>query len=132
LSAVAADIKATTGTRASEQRSETADRVSATRFFALAIAVVNIDALWLLRSTVLPNWLALIALFAAVVGLCLPPLGRRAPAIARYLPTPSMCSFLAVFSAFLAFYSATTSLEATGFNEPVRQSYAYLHGRAWA
>jgi hypothetical protein len=115
------------------QGPDAADWFGARFFFVLALIVVNIDALWLLRSVELPNRLAISALLGAVAGLCLSPLSRRAAQTQALSPerAASAWSFLAVFCAFLAFYSVTTSLEATGFNEPVRQSYAYLHGHAW-
>jgi len=117
-----------------ERKPEDTDRATARFFFILAIVAVVIDELWiwLWWHEGWPNSFAITSLVASIAGLIL--LSRRIeayPAVLPYLPEPSVLSFAGVFFAFLAFYAVTCSLEATGFNEPVRQAYAYLHGRAW-
>ncbi len=116
-----------------EQKADDTSRATARFFFVLAIVAVVIDELWLWWHGGRPNSFAITSLVASIAGLIL--LSRRIvaayPAARPYLPESSTLSFIGVFFAFLAFYSVTCSLEATGFNEPVRQSYAYLHGHLW-
>ena len=108
-------------------------------FFVGAIVIVAADGILLrgLGRHVWPNPFALTAL-AIAFGLLLSQrlwIGWWTPA-----PGPWSCvaasawSSIAVFAAFWALYSVTgssQSLDATGFNEPVRQAYAFIHGRAW-
>ena len=115
-----------------EQNADDTDRATARFFFVLAIVTVVIDEIWLRWHGARPNSLAITSLAASIAGLVL--LSRRIgayPAALSYLPESSALSFIGVFCAFLAFYSVTCSLEATRFNEPLRQSYAYLHGHVW-
>jgi len=107
-------------------------------FFSFAIVVVAADAvlLRLMRGHVWPNPLAIavLAIAGAFLGSQRIWTGRRANAGSSWSLAPSTWSSLAVFSAFLALYSVTAytqRLDATGFNEPVRQAYAFIHGRAW-
>ncbi len=115
-----------------EQKADDAERATARFFFVVAIVAVVIDEVWLRWHGARPNSFAITSLVASIAGLVL--LSRRIgayPAALPYLPESSTLSFIGVFFAFLAFYSVTCSLEATGFNEPVRQSYAYLHRHLW-
>lgn len=106
-------------------------------FFAGAILIVAADAtvLRLLGRHVWPNPYALSALAIALVL----PLAQRIWTLcsasgAWSRGAISAWSSVAVFTAFWALYSVTgssQSLDATGFNEPVRQAYAFIHGRAW-
>ncbi len=121
--------------REREQRFDDTGRATARFFFILAIVTVVVDEIWLSRYGAHPNSFALTSLVSSIAALVL--LSQRFaayPAAAPYLPylpETSTWNLLGVFFAFLAFYAVTCSLEATGFNEPVRQSYAYLHGHAW-
>jgi hypothetical protein len=117
-----------------EAESSGPDLVAARIFFALAIATVVGDWIWLSRTGLWPNYFALCSLFVSILALVALHFSgqlenERATGLPRSL-APAW-SLSAVFFAFLAFYSITCSLQATGFNEPVRQSYAFLHGHAW-
>lgn len=123
-----------TTTDYAEFRPSRPDLLAARVFFGLAIAIVAVDWIWLSRTGLLPNYFALCSLFVSLLALVVlhfssQPENERVTRLSRSLA--SGCSFSAVFFAFLAFYAVTCSLQATGFNEPVRQSYAFLHGRAW-
>ena len=103
-------------------------------FFGLAVLSVAVDSLWLRRGGRLPNYLAVTSLCLGILGLGILRLSHQAHNRATVhirLPNASTWSFLAVLVAFLAFYSITGSCEATAFNEPLRQSDAFLHGRIW-
>jgi len=132
LSAAAPVYDPTAHAREREQRSDDAGRATARFFFILAIVTVVVDEIWLLRYGARPNSFALASLVSSIAALVL--MSRRVeanPVAAPYLPESSTWSLVGVFFAFLAFYAVTCSLEGTGFNEPVRQAYAYLHGRTW-
>lgn len=112
---------------------ESPDWIAARGFFIAATAAVVIDVLWLHRERETPNSFVILVLCGSILGLGLLPLGRQYERgkVAVSMPDAATWSMTAVFFAFLAFYSITSSMMATSFNEATLQAYAFLHGRTW-
>jgi len=114
------------------------DAQDAARWFFIAAALIALAGIaivpWLKHE--LPNALVVAALMLALAGIAADLASgtrRAAPArwdsLERALASDGWCAF-AVGVLFLAFYAATTS-PPTPYTEPVRQAYAFLHGRTW-
>ncbi len=114
------------------------DSQDAVRWFFIAAALIALADIaivpWFKHE--LPDALVVAAFALALVGIVADlAIGTRraAPArsrlVERVLASDGWCAF-AVGTLFLAFYAATAS-PPTPYTEPVRQAYAFLHGRTW-
>ncbi|HVB79844.1 MAG TPA: hypothetical protein VNE82_07835 [Candidatus Binataceae bacterium] len=114
------------------------DARAAARWFFVAAALIALFGIliapWFKHE--LPDALVVAAFALALAGIVADrAIGPRRAAAGRWdlledaLASDGWCA-LAVGVLFLAFYAATIS-PPTPYTEPVRQAYAFLHGRTW-
>lgn len=102
-------------------------------FFQLALVIVVVDAALRFRLHFgQPGWLALAAGAVALGGIVYAAIeARRHP----FAPGSEMAleglSMFGVFVLFLAFYSATGTLDPSPYNAHVRQAFAFIHGHTY-
>ncbi|HTW87951.1 MAG TPA: hypothetical protein VMD75_08085 [Candidatus Binataceae bacterium] len=101
--------------------------------FQLALVIAVIGAVIRVRLHLEPGWLALAASVLAFGGAIVfgPLEARRDPLAAPSDAALEALSMFGVFALFLAFYSATGSLNPSPYNAHVRQAFAFIHGHTY-
>lgn len=101
--------------------------------FQLALLIVVVGAVVRVRLHLEPGWLALAAGVLALGGTIVygPLEARRDPLAAPSGAALEALSMFGVFALFLAFYSATGSLDPSPYNAHVRQAFAFIHGHTY-